>query len=203
LLSRLEHRLVVLTGGKQDVPLHQQTLRSTIAWSYHLLSAEKQTIFRSLCVFVGDFTLDAAEAVVSALGGLTTSVLDEMTSLVDSGMLELREKEGHEPLLYIFEAIREYGLELLEAHGEMERSRDAHAAYYLTLSEQAEMALFSAIQRVWLERLEQEFKNIRAALQWLLAGREAIPALRIASALPTGCATRCKQASDKVRERDC
>jgi len=183
LLSRLEHRLEVLTGGKQDAPLHQQTLRNTIAWSYNLLSAEKQTIFRSLCVFVGDFTLDAAEAFVSALGGLTTSVLDGIASLVDSGMVELREEEGHEPLLYIFEAIRENGMELLVAHGEMERSRDAHAAYYLTLSEQAEISLFSATQRAWLERLEQEFKNIRAAMQWLLAGREAISVLRIASAL--------------------
>jgi ATP/maltotriose-dependent transcriptional regulator MalT len=120
---------------------------------------------------------------VSALVGLTTSVLDGIASLVDSGMVQLREEQGREPLLYIFEAIREFGVELLEAHGEMERSRDAHAAYYLTLSEQAEIALFSATQSAWLERLEQEFKNIRAALQWLLAGREAIPVLRIASAL--------------------
>jgi predicted ATPase/DNA-binding CsgD family transcriptional regulator len=144
LLSRLEHRLVVLTGGKQDAPIRQQTLRDTIAWSYDLLSVEKQMLFAYLSVFEGDFTLDAAEAVVAAVGGLPGSVLEGMVALVDSSLVQQREEEGNGSRLHILEALREYGLERLAAQGELERCRDAHADYYLALTEQAESALAEA-----------------------------------------------------------
>jgi predicted ATPase/DNA-binding CsgD family transcriptional regulator len=144
LLSRLEHRLAVLTGGKQDAPIRQQTLRDTIAWSYVLLSVEKQMLFAYLSVFEGDFTLDAAEAVVAAVGGLPGSVLEGMVALVDSSLVQRREEEGNGSRLHILEALREYGLEQLATQGKLERCREAHAGYYLALAEQAESALAEA-----------------------------------------------------------
>ncbi len=183
LLSRLGNSLAVLTGGKQDAPSRQQSLRNTISWSYDLLTAEEQTLFRRLCIFIGDFTLEAAEAISTMLGDQTTSVLDGVASLVDKSLLQQREEEGHEPVLHFLEMIREYGLEGLEANGELERCRDAHAAYYLALAEQAEAALPGALQLAWLQRLEQEHENIREALNWLFARHETETVLRIASAL--------------------
>ena len=183
LLARLEHSLEVLGGGRRDAPSHQQTLRSTIDWSYSLLTAEEQTLFRRLSVFVGDFTLEAAEAVSTTSGDLSISVLHGVASLVDKSLLQQREEEGQEPRLSLLEIMREYGVERLAECGELERVRDAHAAYYLALSEEAEVALPRAQQGVWLRRLEQEYENIRAALQWLLERNETGTALRILSAL--------------------
>jgi len=183
LFSRIEHGLEVLSGEKQDVPGHQQTLYSTINWSYDLLTAEEQALFRRLCIFVGSFTLEAAEAVTSALGDLSISVLKGVASLVDKSLVQQREKDGQEPHLLLLGLIREYGVGRLAECGELERCRDAHAAYYLRLSEQAEAALPGAQQLAWLERLEQEHENLRAALQWLIARHEIETVLRIASAL--------------------
>ncbi|HEX6553600.1 MAG TPA: LuxR C-terminal-related transcriptional regulator [Ktedonobacteraceae bacterium] len=183
LLSRLEHSLEVLSGGRRDAPSRQQTLRDAINWSYDLLTAEEQTLFRRLCVFVGGFTLEAAEAISTELDGLPTSVLEGVASLLDHNLLYQYEKEGSESRLSLLEIIREYGLERLAESGELEHYRDAHAAYYLRLSEQAGVALPGPVQLAWVKRLEQEHENIRAALQWLLARHETETVLRIASAL--------------------
>ena len=183
LLSRLEHRLSVLTGARQDVHARQRTLRDTIAWSYDLLNREEQAFLRRLCVFAGSCTLEAAEAVCRAPGDLSAPALDLVASLLDHSLLQQHERGTQEPGLQFFEMIRDFGLELLEAHGELERCRLAHATYYLQLSEQARAALPGAQQLVWLERLEQEHGNIRAALDWLLAHHETGSALRITSAL--------------------
>jgi predicted ATPase/serine/threonine protein kinase/DNA-binding CsgD family transcriptional regulator len=183
LLSRLEHGLEVLTGGKQNVATHQQNLRNTIAWSYELLSVEEQLLFRRLAVFVGEFSLEAAEAVAMELGGMTTPVLEAVASLVDKSLLEQRELEGSEHFLHLLALVREYGLERLAASGEMERVQERHAHYYLTLAEQAEPALMGAEQILWLERLDHEYGNLRAALQWLLEHRLLEEALRLAAAL--------------------
>jgi predicted ATPase/DNA-binding CsgD family transcriptional regulator/tRNA A-37 threonylcarbamoyl transferase component Bud32 len=137
LLSRLEHGSEVLSGGRQDAPGRQQALRSAINWSYDLLTAEEQMLFRRLCIFEGDFTLEAAEAVSTELSGLPTSILEGVASLVDQSLLQLREEEGQVPRLYLLEILREYGLERLAECGELEHCRNAHAAYYLALAEQA------------------------------------------------------------------
>ncbi len=183
LLSRLEYGLEVLTGGAQNIAAHQQTLRSTIAWSYDLLSSEEQLLFRRLSVFDGEFSLEAAEAVVKAPGGMTIPVLDAVASLVDKSLLEHREQEGPERYLCLSGLIREYGLERLAAVGELERARDAHAQYYLALAEKAEPALKGAEQANWLERLEHKHHNLRAALLWLLERGQLEEALRLAAAL--------------------
>ncbi len=185
LLARLEQRLAVLTGGARDVPARQQTLRNTITWSYDLLTPEEQGLFRRLSVFVGGCTLQAAEAVCTALdhGDGAGQVLDGVASLINKSLLQQTEQEGEEPRLLMLETIREYGLECLVASGEMEATRQAHAAYYLRLTEEAEQSLLGAEQVQWLERLEREHDNVRAALSWLIESGELETALRLGGAL--------------------
>jgi predicted ATPase/DNA-binding CsgD family transcriptional regulator len=183
LLSRLEHGLEVLSGGKQNVAAHQQNLRNTIAWSYDLLSAEEQLLFRRIAVFEGVFSLEAAEAVVMKLGGMTVPVLEAVASLVDKSLLEQRVTEGAEHFLHLLALIREYGLERLAASGEMERVQNMHAHYYLALAEQAEPVLMGAEQALCLERLDHEHGNLRAALQWLLERHLLEDALLLTTAL--------------------
>src|SRR5438552_4153809 len=157
LLARLDQRLAVLTGSSRDVPARQQTLRNTIAWSYNLLDAAEQQLFRRLSVFVGGCTLEAVEAVCADAsdGGEAGQVLDRVASLIDKSLLQQTEQEGQEPRLVILETIREYGLERLHVNGEMEAARQAHALHYLTLAEEAEPELVGPRQAMWLERLER------------------------------------------------
>jgi predicted ATPase/class 3 adenylate cyclase/DNA-binding CsgD family transcriptional regulator len=189
LLARLGQRLVVLTSGPRDTPARQQTLRNTIAWSYNLLEAQEQRLFRLLSVFVGGCTLEAIEVVCTALETSTPamSTLDGVASLIDKSILQQTEQECGEPRLVMLETIREYGLEALETSGEMEITRQAHAVYYLAMVEKAEPELAGQEQSVWLERLEQEHDNLRAALGWFLergeAGQSMEMSLRLAGAL--------------------
>jgi non-specific serine/threonine protein kinase len=135
LLARLSHRLQVLTGGAQDAPLRQQTLRNTLAWSYNLLNATEQRLFRELSVFVGGCSLQAVEALCAAPGNEAVAALDSVTSLIDKNLLQVKEHEGGELRLVMLETVREYGLEMLSESGEEEITRQAHAAYYLQLAE--------------------------------------------------------------------
>jgi predicted ATPase/serine/threonine protein kinase/DNA-binding CsgD family transcriptional regulator len=189
LLARLSQRLAVLTGGARDAPVRQQTLRNTLAWSYDLLDAVEQRLFRRLSVFVGGCTLEAIEAVCTTLGDCNGAgfVLDSVASLIDKSLLQQTEQEGEELRLALLETIREYGLEALEASGEMEVTRQAHAAHYLRLVELAEQAFDGPQQAAWLERLEREHDNLRAALRWSLergeAGQSMELAMRLGSAL--------------------
>ncbi|HEX6554117.1 MAG TPA: LuxR C-terminal-related transcriptional regulator, partial [Ktedonobacteraceae bacterium] len=183
LLGRLEPRFQVLTGGRRDVPARQQTLHKTLSWTYDVLSPEEQTLFRRLSVFVGGCSLRAAEALAAALGGITISVLDGVASLLDKSLLRPPAPEQENPRLYPFEMMRGYGLERLEACGELEQACDAHAAYYLAFAEEVESILLVADQVVWQERLEPEQENLRAALWWLLERHEGEAALRLAAAL--------------------
>src|SRR5205823_2536302 len=123
LLARLEHRLQVLTSGARDAPVRQQTLRNTLAWSYDLLDAEEQRLFRRLCVFAGGCTLEAVEGLYTALGERAAAVLDGVASLLDKSLLRQVEQVGEEARLLLLATIREYGLEELAASGEMERTR--------------------------------------------------------------------------------
>ncbi len=120
LLTRLEHQLQMLTGGPQNMPVRQQTLGNTIAWSYNLLGAREQKLFRLLSVFVGGCTLEAAEVVCGALSDSeeAVSILDGIASLLDKSLLKQTEQDD-EPRLLMLEMIREYGLEALAASGEI------------------------------------------------------------------------------------
>ncbi len=186
LLARLGQRLAVLTSGARDMPARQQTLRNTIAWSYHLLEALEQRLFRRLSAFVGGCTLEAIEAVCMTLGDEAGAVLDAVASLIDKSLLQQTEQEGEEPRLVMLETIREYGLECLATSGEAEAARHAHAAYYLQLAEAAP-DLFGTGEQIWIDRLEWEHDNLRGAMNWLLehrAARESIEmTLRLGAAL--------------------
>ena len=191
LLARLTQRLQLLTSGTRDVPVRQQTLRNTIAWSYHLLDGEEQRLFQQLSVFVGGCTLQAVGAICGSFDNGAGQVLEGVISLLDKSLLQQTESEGEEPRLMMLETIREYGLEALATSGEMEAMRQGHAVYYLRLSEEAEPELDGPQQTVWLERLEREHDNLRVALRWLLERGEAEQgtgdgremALRLAGAL--------------------
>ncbi len=193
LLTRLEHRFLVLTSGARDAPLRQQTLRNTLAWSYDLLDAGEQRLFRRFSVFVGGCTLEAVEGIYTALGERPADVLDGVASLMDKSLLHQVDQEREEPRLLMLEIIREYGLEVLASAGEMERIRRAHAHYYLRLAEDAETEIGGPQQAIWLDRLEREHDNLRAALSWSLeqAGNEEatqddrsmVTALRLGGAL--------------------
>ena len=190
LLKRLKHRLSVLTGGACNLPKRQQTLRNTIQWSYDLLSAEEQRLFRRLSVFVGGFTLQTVEALCAALDDEgAESVSDGVNSLIDKSLLQSSVQVGdeEEPRLGMLETIREYALERLTASGQLEVTRKAHAASYLALAEEAESHLAGSQQVVWLERLEREHDNLRAAMQWSLeAGTGSEGSQRIELALQLG-----------------
>ncbi len=183
LLSRLEHPLEVLTGGRLDAPLRQQTLRNTLRWNDDLLSPDEQTLFRRLAVFAGGCSLQAIEAISTALGGMTIPVLDGVTSLIDKSLLRQPAHGEDEPRLDLLEMLREYGLERLAACGEREQTRDAHAAYYLALAEEAASVLSDFQQVAWQKRLEQEHENLQAALRWLLERGQIKKALRLVAAL--------------------
>ena len=172
LLARLSQRFSVLTSGAWDAPARQQTLHNTIEWSYQLLDAEEQRLFRRLSVFVGGCTLEAVEAVCAALDGDAAGVVDGLSSLIDKSLLQRTKQENEEPRLVMLETIREYAQEARASSREMEDIQQAHAAYYLRLAEEAKLELVSPQQTVWLERLEREHENLRAALSWLLAQAE-------------------------------
>jgi predicted ATPase/transcriptional regulator with XRE-family HTH domain len=187
LLARLEHRLQLLTGGARDAPARHQTLRDTIAWSYHLLDELERQLFRRLSIFTGGCTLEAVEAICAAPGDDTLSILDRVSSLLDKSLLQQTPQEDEEPRLTLLETLREFGLEQLAASGEMEALRRAHATYYLALAERAEPEYGRPEHALWLKRMGREHDNLRAAMQWALEQAEKDPemetALRLGGAL--------------------
>jgi len=191
LLARLEHRLPMLIGGARDRPDRHRTLRNAIAWSHDLLSPAERAVFERLAVFVGGCTLEAAEDVcrenadpplVSCLAS-QISVLDGLAALVDNSLLLQSEGSAGEARFGMLETIREFGLERLDASGDGETTRRAHAAFYMTLAERGEAAFWGAERGDWRTLLEPELDNFRAALAWALERDEAETALRLASAL--------------------
>ena len=205
LLARLERRLPLLTGGAADLPPRHQTMRHTVAWSYDLLDEEDQRLFRQVAIFNGGCTIEAVEAVVGAYshtspghtGGsagvqpqahteqnnAAPDTLLRLSTLVGKSLLRREEQAQGEPRLVMLETIQEFGLECLAASGEMERLRRLHASYFLTLAEEAEPRLRGPEQRAWLERLEHEHDNFRAALRWAGESGEGSTGLRLAVAL--------------------
>ena len=183
LLSRLRNRLKLLVGGAQDLPLRQQTLRGTIAWSYDLLGQDEKTLFRRLAVFVGGCTLEAAEAVCIAQGDLLIDVLEAVAALVDKSLLRQETQADGQPRLLMLETIREYALERLAASGEAEAVQRQHAIFFLRFSEEAEPQIRGAEHFLWRTRLEVEHDNLRAALRWTLESQEAEMGMRLAFSL--------------------
>jgi len=180
MLARLESRLHLLTGGARDLPARQQTLRSTVDWSYGLLNAAEQTLFRRLSVFTGGCTLEGVEAVCDTQSDLGLDVLDGMASMVDKSLAQHVEVEP-ETRFYMLSTIREYALERLAESNDEAATRRAHAAYYLVLAEEgAEDAVAHA---EWLDRFEVEHDNFRMAFDYLIKTGDAEWGLRLGAAL--------------------
>jgi predicted ATPase len=170
LVERLSERLDVLKGGR-GAEVRQQTLRATIEWSYDLLSKEDRTVLARLAVFVGGCTVEAVEQIAEA-------DLDTLQSLVDKSLV------GHTgERFWMLETIREYAAERLEESGEAGELRGRHAQYFLALAEGAEPSLIGPSPEGWLDRLEPELANFRAALDRLETSGETQSTLRLAGAL--------------------
>ena len=171
LLERLEQRLPLLAGGSRSAPERQRTLRATIAWSHDLLTPAEQDLFARLAVFAGGCTLDAAEEICGA-------DVDAIASLVDKSLLR---RTGDR--YWMLETIREYAAERLDELADVHSLRDRHAFWYIELGERARPELRAREARTWLERLDAEHANLRAALEHLLEIGNADGALRLAGAI--------------------
>jgi predicted ATPase/DNA-binding CsgD family transcriptional regulator len=194
LRDRIGQRLPLLTGGSRDQPSRLQTMRNAIAWSYDLLAADEQALFRRLGVFVDGFTLEATEAVAEGGGReaegtpsasrlpAPASVLDGIASLVDKSLLRREERE-EEPRYRMLETVREHGSEQLAASGEEEAARRAHALHFLAWAERVAPEWWGPDPGGWLNRLEVERDNLRVALGWAADHGEAEIGARLAIAL--------------------
>jgi predicted ATPase len=183
MLTRLESRLQLLTGGARDLPRRQQTLRAAMDWSYDLLSVSEQRLFRRLSVFVGGCTLESVEAVCDTKGDLGLDLLDGMASMVDKSLLQQTEQTNGESRFAMLETIREYALEKLEASGEKAATKRAHAAYCLVLAEEDAAGQGGTERAGTLESFALEHDNIRAGLEWLTETGDAEWGLRLGAAL--------------------
>jgi predicted ATPase len=184
LLARLERRLPLLTRGPRDLPERQQTLRAAIAWSYDMLGAAEQRLFRQLGVFVSGFTLEAAEALTGG-GPDDLDPLEAISRLVGQSVVVVEPLEEATPRYRMLETIREFALERLEASGEAAQTRRRHAVFFRDLANRAEpMLLGTAEQRTWTAQLEHAQDNVRAALAWSVgADGELAVGIALAGAL--------------------
>lgn len=164
--ARLGDRFRLLTAGSRTAPPRHQTLRAALDWSYDLLANEERMLLRRLSVFAGGWTLPAAEAVCGGDGCEPSEVLDVLTRLVDRSLVAVENLEGRDTWYRLLETVRLYAREKLVAAGEEETVRRRHRDWYLQFAEQAEHELQGPALESWLERLEAEHDNIRAALEW-------------------------------------
>lgn len=183
MLARLQSRLKLLTGGARDRPARQQTLRGTIDWSYQLLDAGEQKLFRRLAVFPGSFSLEAAEAICNAPEGLDLDVLDGVMSLVSKSLLRQMDELAGASRFAMLETIREFADEKLAESGELGALRTRHAQYFADLSEQADIDSFSTVRHEWVALLSAEHDNARAALEWANKSGDLVTVIRLASSM--------------------
>ncbi len=173
ILTRLDDKLKLLTGGARDLPTRHQTLRNTLEWSYDLLNQDEKTLYGRLGVFVGGFTFEAVEAVCNSDGKL--DILESLTSLLNNSLLRQEETLEGEPRFGMLETIRAYALERLVESGEIDALRAGHAQYYGgIILNQAGLQIYSSNSLHWLNWFEQELDNIRAALSWGLSSPQGI-----------------------------
>jgi predicted ATPase/Tfp pilus assembly protein PilF len=174
ILTRLDDKLKLLTGGARDLPTRHQTLRNTLEWSYDLLDQDEKILYTRLGVFIGGFTLEAAEAVCNYDGKL--DILESLTSLVNNSLVRQDETADGEPRFGMLEIIRAYALERLMERGETEALRERHARYYgnMVINRIGFLELYTADALRWLNWIERENDNIRATLAWNLATPQGI-----------------------------
>lgn len=184
ILSRLEQALRFLKGGSVDQDVRHQTLENTIAWSYELLLPSEQTLFRRLAVFVDGWTLEAATVICDVDDVHAMDLYDGVQALLDKSLLREMITASGEPRFSMLEIIRQFALGQLVISGEGELLGERHAAYYQTLATQAEAKFVGVESSVWLDQIEAEYGNVRAALEWLKARpHQAEAGLRLAGSL--------------------
>jgi len=183
ILDRLGRRLELLTGGPIDLPPRQRTLREAIGWSYDLLDAPERAVFRRLSVFAGGWTLNAAKDVAGPGTEFRGDVLEILGSLVDKSLVRREPTDSGAVRFGMLETIREFGSEQIEAAGDAEATRERHSSLFLGVAEEAELQLRGREQKRWLDQLEVEHDNLRAALRWAVDSGRAEIGLRLAGAL--------------------
>ncbi len=179
ILDRLDSQLTLLTGGPRDHPLRLQTMRAAIVWSYDMLDAGQQALFRRLAVFSGGWTLAAADAVCQPV----EQVLEAMSSLIASSLVRRVVSVNGDDRFVMLEPIRQFALEALVESGEIDAVRSRHVDVYLALAEQAAPHLDWWDQTTWMLLLDPEHDNFRAAISWLLSRQDAERGLRLVGAL--------------------
>jgi len=187
--SRLDDCFLLLTGGSRVALPRQRTLRATMDWGHELLSQKEQTLFRRLSIFAGGFILEAAEAVCAGDGVEGDEILELLSCLVDKSLVFVG-RRGDDARYQMLETVSQYSSGKLGESGEEGTVRDQHASFFLRLAERAEPALSGSGQEVWLDRLDAEMSNLRAAMAWLLETGEPEAGLRLASALWEFCHSR-------------
>ncbi len=163
LLTQLEHRLPILTGGPTDAPARQQTMRDAIAWSYDLLQPEEQRLFHQLAILAGGWTLEAAQAICDQ----DLDVSDGMATLIDHSLIRVQNGPDGTTRFMLLETVREYGLERLAVSGQQDDLAERHATFVTKLFERAARDWWGPDGLAWLDRLDREFDNVRAAWDWL------------------------------------
>ena len=182
IVTRLDDRFRLLTGGSRTALPRHQTLHALIDWSYELLSDAERVLFRRLSVFRGSWKLEAAEAVCPCGELAEIEVLDLLSELVNKSLVVVERKDEQEQRYRMLETIRQYAQEKLEQAGEAESMRGRHLAYFLALSERIEPELRGRTQQARLDQLEEELDNLRTALGWALT-TDLEAELRLVSAL--------------------
>ena len=203
LAERLDDRFRLLTRGNRAAPARHQTLRTLVDWSYGLLTPEERSLFDRLAVFAGGFSLEAAEAVCAGEGLDQADVLPLLSLLVEKSLVNAGEEEDARVRFRLPETLREYARERLDGAGApgaaAGATRGRHAGFYTDLAEEAQPALAGPAQGAWLDRLEREHDNLRAALRWHLDGGDARGALRLGAALGRFWAMRGYLSEGRVR----
>jgi tetratricopeptide (TPR) repeat protein len=181
--ARLGSSLDFLTHGGRTAEPRQRTLKGALDWSHELLSEPEKVLFRRLSVFAGGWTLKTAETVTSGDGVAEGEILDLLFGLVDKSLVLAEEHEGVGVRYRMLEPVKQYAREKLGEAGESGTGRRRHADFFLALAERARPQLRGPEDRMWLERLEREHDNMRAALSFALESEEADLAQRMAGAL--------------------
>src|SRR5207302_5647945 len=181
LLSRLEKSLTALGSGGRDAPARQQTLRGAILWSYDMLSAGDRRLLARLSVFARGGNLEQLEPVCGPIEDVGGDVLQGLDWLADQSLLR-RLPDFDEPRFLMLQTIRDFAMERLEESGEAHAIRGRHLAAFVALAQQAQPHLFGPRRKEWLERLEEDHDNFRAALEWSVTSGNAEEAMRLSAA---------------------
>lgn len=179
--SGLDDRFRILGGNRRGVTTRQQTLQASVEWSHDLLNQREQTVFRRLAVFTGGCTLNAAESVCTGSGVAAGKVFEVIAALVDKSLVFL---DDHGEARYrMLDTIRQYAGDRLHEAGETDECRNRHLAWFVELVERAEPGLETHDQDLWLHRLESDYDNIRAAVDWGLSAPDPEQGRRVVAAL--------------------